>query len=353
MGLRILTLFRDLTYFDPVYPQFKAIADHVDKFVVVYSKGIPKTEWNGIGFYKLKTLNSPSAIVDAINSRGKYAQIAEELDINIFYALSDGWMQEYARYGAEKLEKPLVIKVRGDYQEIDQRLGKNKVYQGFLDYVRRRSFKQADLVIPISESMRQRIIQWGYVDPDKVTKPVPNGVDPELFSPDKKKKNRDKFTVSYIGRLSPEKGVDVLQEIIKLCPDTHFKIIGRRQTELELPDNAEIHDHIPYPEMPFMYGESDAIILPSYTEGFTNLLPEAYSMEIPLITHQQIYPREIPEYGIIVKENTPRLYRRAIMCIKKGHYHRYNARDYVKTHLSWDRYGEKTVKQFKKLGDEE
>jgi glycosyltransferase involved in cell wall biosynthesis len=351
MGLRILTLFRDLTYFDPVYPQFKAIADNVEKFTVVYTQGSPEPGYTGLDFKKLKTLNSPSVILDAINSRGNYAEIAEQTETNIFYALSDGWMQEYTRYGSEKLDKPMAIKVRGDHREIDQRLNKNKVYQRFLDYVRRRSFRQTDSIIPISESIKKRIQEWEYVDYKKISDPIPNGVDPELFSPSKKKP-RDQFTVGYIGRLSPEKGLDVLQEVIRLCPDIRFKIIGRQQMDLNLPENVDYQDHIKYTEIPYSYGELDAVILTSHTEGFTNLLPETYSMEIPLITHRDIYPSEIPEYGIVVKRNNPKLYRRAIQSIKQGHYHKYDVRNYVKKNLSWEQYGKRTVELFRKLLEE-
>ena len=117
------------------------------------------------------------------------------MNLDIYYVLSDSWKMEYMRYCDEKSGKPLVIRIRGDYREVENALIARFWIRINRNYLRERSFKEADLIIPVSEELKEKFISW---NPNhKVSSVVPSGVDFNKFKPVKMK--HDNFTVGFAG----------------------------------------------------------------------------------------------------------------------------------------------------------
>lgn len=95
-------------------------------------------------------------------------------------------------------------------------------------------FNRADLVIAVSEFSAQSVRRYF---PNKKVISILNGVDLELFNPDKKDERylKDKYGIDFpkpivvfIGTLEPRKRPDIFIELAKRCPMANFVAVGRR-----------------------------------------------------------------------------------------------------------------------------
>ena len=132
---------------------------------------------------------------------------------------------------------------------------------------------------------------------------IPNGVDTEYFkkSDDEiRKRLRKKMGFEnsviglYVGRLDPVKGLDILMKalrsVIKKCPQFKLIIVGSGSYQGYLEDLAktlQIDEHIVFvgsvQDVKRFYEIADIFILPSRSEGISNALLEAMSMELAVI----------------------------------------------------------------------
>lgn len=114
------------------------------------------------------------------------------------------------------------------------------------------------------------------------------GVDPTIFSPPERRRNKTPVHIAYVGRLVPEKGVDLLLEGLKDLPgDWRATILGQGPERDRLQAQARslkgrVHflDMVPSTEMPTFYRKIDVLVLPSrsrrnWTEQFGRVLIEA------------------------------------------------------------------------------
>lgn len=145
----------------------------------------------------------------------------------------------------------------------------------------------------------------GYTGPTAV---IPQfGVDPRLFCPSTRSHlerislRRDAgrgFNVAYVGRLVPEKGVDLLVEALARIRDAwHLSIVGHgpqeerlktRVRHLALSHRVTFEGWLPSSRMPAFYRDFDALVLPSrsrpnWVEQFGRVLIEAMSCGVPVV----------------------------------------------------------------------
>ena len=127
------------------------------------------------------------------------------------------------------------------------------------------------------------------------------GVDTELFSPQISSK-QDEFNIGFLGRLVPEKGLDILftavsklrkKGLLNFC----LTICGSGSSEADLKQEAQklgIADIIdwrgavPHEAAPIELGKFDVLVLPSrsvntWKEQFGHVIIEAMAMGIPVI----------------------------------------------------------------------
>jgi glycosyltransferase involved in cell wall biosynthesis len=172
-----------------------------------------------------------------------------------------------------------------------------------------------DRVVCVSQAQARRVYRAG-VRPARV-RVIPNAVDPERFT-DPEAHYRTKLlryfrqprthVVGAAGRLSPEKGFDVLvaaaARVVKADPSVGFVVFG------DGPERAKLSQQINAAGlagsfvlsgfradldrfMPFF----DLLALPSFTEGMPNVVLEAFAAGVPVVASAVGGTPEIVEDG--------------------------------------------------------
>lgn len=125
------------------------------------------------------------------------------------------------------------------------------------------------------------------------------GIEPsvvnEVFA-NKKTAKRDTINLIYVGRLSPEKGVNIilqaLSEAVKEVPNIHLTIVGDGPRRGFLENEVKqylLNDHITFagavPEREVFDKMSgcDMLVMSSFMEGIPMVLMEAMVLELPVI----------------------------------------------------------------------
>lgn len=151
----------------------------------------------------------------------------------------------------------------------------------------------------------------------------PRGCDIERFNPVQKagflKMRYDvddaAVVLLYVGRVSKEKGLHFLTEAYRILLNkghaVRLVVVGngpyRKEMEHDLEETSAVFTgYLDGDDLPAVYAESDALVFPSATDTFGNVVLEAQSSGIPVIVtdkggpHENIIPNET---GIIVRAN--------------------------------------------------
>lgn len=162
------------------------------------------------------------------------------------------------------------------------------LYAGIVTFHRLiRTWQQIDCIIALNPYSRSKLIEGRITDPDKV-KVLGN------FSPNRSRRigsfeQRAPYVV-FVGRLSPEKGADVLIDAAAKVPDLGVKILGNGPLEEALKARAA---HLPNVEfLGWVEGErkseilrnARALVFPSLCyENFSLAIIDALSVGTPII----------------------------------------------------------------------
>lgn len=127
----------------------------------------------------------------------------------------------------------------------------------------------------------------------------PRGVDCQLYHPNYQKEvilNRykisEKFLLTYVGRLAPEKDLTTLMKIASSLPPemnkhVHWLMAGDgpllEELKLAAPSNMTFTGYLKGSELAQVYSASDLFVFPSPTETFGNVVLEALASGTPVI----------------------------------------------------------------------
>ena len=110
--------------------------------------------------------------------------------------------------------------------------------------------------------------------------------------------------VLYVGRISEEKGVFQIPEIIETVQKSNEKVrmvfvgSGPSQARLqEIMPEALYIDWIAHPELPSIYSAADLFLFPSKFDTFSCVVLEAMSCGLPVLAYNTKGPRDIIEDG--------------------------------------------------------
>lgn len=125
------------------------------------------------------------------------------------------------------------------------------------------------------------------------------GVDCQLFHPDHDKKSfrtrhclHGKYILTYVGRLAPEKNIEMLFAVAKLIPPEmkeriHWLFVGdgplRHDLEEQAETNMSFFGYMDGKHLAEIYSASDLFVFPSASETFGNVVLESLASGTPVI----------------------------------------------------------------------
>ncbi len=144
------------------------------------------------------------------------------------------------------------------------------------------------------------------------------GIDPELYTPRAQVDEARPFTVGYLGRLVPEKGVGVLLDALaQVAPPVRALIVGNgddlptlqaQAARLGLTGSIEFRAGVPAEQVPQQLAEMDVLVVPSLTrpnwkEQFGRIIVESMACEVPVIgSDSGEIPQVVGSAGLVTPE---------------------------------------------------
>lgn len=152
----------------------------------------------------------------------------------------------------------------------------------------RKCYRRANHIIALSGGVAEEIKKLTRIEADKISVIHNAGFDQKLFNKDFSEKRRevdDQVNLVACGRLSEQKGFDLLIEALSFLPNDdswHLKILGKGPDEEALAEQAHKLglsnqiEFVGFVDDPYSFFEkSDLFILSSRWEGFGNVIVEA------------------------------------------------------------------------------
>lgn len=191
-----------------------------------------------------------------------------------------------------------------------------KNYPPPFSLLEKRAFREIAGAYMCSETVREVLKTKGFRKPIQIAY---FGVDMEAFQP-VERPDDEPFTIGYIGRLMPPKGVLVLVDALAQikAENWRFLVVGdgterptmeRKLAEHGLLDRCDFVGAVQYEETPKYFQKIDVLAMPTITtpkfrEQFGRVLIEAMACNVPVVGSTcGAIPEVIGEAGIVVAEN--------------------------------------------------
>jgi glycosyltransferase involved in cell wall biosynthesis len=168
-------------------------------------------------------------------------------------------------------------------------------------------YNQMEEVMVPSAGTREQLISRGL--PAAKMKPLPRWVDTTQFSPAKRNplfwSNRglsEGTTLLYVGRVSREKGLELLSEAFRQLVDegagVSLAIIGDGPYREEMEERlkgypALFTGYLAGDDLSWGYASADLFVFPSATDTFGNVVLEAQASGLPVVVSDAGGPREL------------------------------------------------------------
>lgn len=297
--------------------------------------------------YEVVAVSSPGKVLDEVGEREGVRTIAVPMErhISLFRDLKSLWKM----WRVLRREKPDMI------HSMTPKAGLICMMAGWLSRVPVRIHTFTGLVWPTSTGLKRRILMatdWltcacaTHIIPEgegvksdllnhHIThKPLKvlgygnvKGIDLNYFKPaETTNKSHQGFTFVFVGRIVRDKGINELVKAFDRLHQEHndvrLVLVGPREDDLDpvLPETLERIDRGEgieavgkQSDVKSFYTDADALVFPSYREGFPNVVIEAGAMGLPSIVTDINGSREIiidGQNGIIVPpQNEEALYQ--------------------------------------------
>jgi len=351
----------DEYYWERYKSQIIPIADRVDGFTIVANAGVyPKDpgkvkvvinardrrnhnilEMAVRHFFSFKGLS----IFRKIYRRNMIAENLKDVDGDLVYGFSGGAYQQCVHiFLKQKRGIPAVHRMRGN-AKLELKHMMNGVMRIALSHLSDCTMLLYDRHVPINTHYYQLLCRYK-IPTEQISQPIGLGVDTDTFTP---KYESARFTIGYFGRLSPEKGTRFMLQLMRKTPDTRYLVVGKNMMGVKFPPNVTYHRPVHHRDMPTYYGMVDAVLLPSYTEGVSNIFPEAYASGKPLICSNAAYTKDIPLYGVKLPHQL-NAWIETIRSLDKPTAEEWGARARLWAEgYTWENFAEKMTTEFKKV----
>lgn len=294
--------------------QFKAILQNCDGLFIPVVRGYYPEDYEDLNvnmvIYKDLSTVEPSYKLPSLPMRillpfyhlyvyNKFAKICSVYPYDIVLGYSgSGGMEWFQTLLGKYRGVPVVHRMRG-YGKRERQYLKSLSSNIIGEYLDDYAWRKYDRHIPINREFYTIIRDFG-VSENKVSSPIALGVDTDMFYP---KSYPNKMTIGYIGRLSKEKNTEFLVKLMEATPDLDYIVVGKKLGPFEPPDNCTYYGPVLKDRINDYYNKVNAVILPSLTEGVSNIIYEAYATGRLLVCSNYAIPPEFPIYGKILDLN--------------------------------------------------
>lgn len=246
---------------------------------------------------------------DLFQEIANYAAIASIIAYRFSFDVihAHDWLTYPAGMAARAISgKPLIVHVHAT--DFDRSGG--SVNPGVYD-IERAGMEAADKVIAVSNLTRNIIIEKYGIDPDKVVT-VHNAVEPVMDNELRKlAKNIDDKIVTFLGRVTLQKGPEYFIEaahlILQKMRNVRFVMAGSgdmlnrmisRIARLKMGDRFHFTGFLKGDDVHHMFSISDVYVMPSISEPFGISPLEAMQSNVPVIISRQSGVAEILKHAI-------------------------------------------------------
>ena len=206
----------------------------------------------------------------------------------------------------KKFKIPYIISLRGsDVPGYSERF--TFLYK-FITPIIKIIWKDAYFVVANSQGLCDLALKSA---PQKEIGVIYNGIDINEFFPDYAKKDKNKFTVICVSRVTPRKGirflVQAVEKLSKKYDNLRLIVVGdgnERDSlenlvqEVGLKEKIAFTGPIPHENVGEYYNKSDIFALPSFNEGMSNTMLEALACGLPLIATNTGGAEELVKDGV-------------------------------------------------------
>ena len=239
-----------------------------------------------------------------------YAQVAAEIAKNEEFDLihAHDWLTYRAGIAAKRVSgKPLVVHIHATEFDRSGENNRNDIVYG----IEKEGMSAADAVCAVSDLTRNIVISKYGIPAHKVFT-LHNAVVPT----DKKverEKNVDEKIVTFLGRVTFQKGPDYFVETAKRVldkdPNVRFVLAGdgdmmqhviERVAELGISDRFHFTGFLRGADIDKMFGMSDVYVMPSISEPFGISPLEAMRAKVPVVISKQSGVAEVLQHAIKV-----------------------------------------------------
>ena len=244
--------------------------------------------------YNLKSHNEKAKVLDDL-----VQLIKPQIIMNAFGVIASGYD---AVSCAKRHDIMSVLRIPGDELKARQKINE-KNFDGYKADIDTRRVKfaiaNADHVMVMSDSERHRVLRE-HPNKENVFVQI-RGVDTHLFKPPENKDfHNTAINVGFVGRLTAEKGTDILLETAhKLNQNSAilFHVVSPEKVEANLVQkhsNIKWHGYLGHERIPAFLQQMDILILPSHMEGRSQTMIEAMSCGLPVLMQKHIHPEKLP-----------------------------------------------------------
>jgi glycosyltransferase involved in cell wall biosynthesis len=220
-------------------------------------------------------------------------------------------------------------------------------------------FKDAIKIFDLYHALNKNTCAWLRSISNKKVFCIPNGVDTSAFQLCKDPSNSQYFNILFTGRLTEDKGVDILIDITKYVNDKlrlkniKFIIAGSGPYEEEIRALTQTYTNVVYlgfinrQALPKVYMEANLFLLPSRREGLPLSLLEAQSCGLPVlgsnipgvsdviidgVTGRLVEPGNVKSFAEVIKDYY------LLWLRDPAHYYEMNKviRNYTVKHYDWN-----------------
>jgi glycosyltransferase involved in cell wall biosynthesis len=261
-------------------PLFNALAERVDLHVVFLRDSNPERPY--AGHVDERRFDWHTLRGAELTLRGRWIVVNHGLLRRLRgsdVVVVGGWNQPafWAAAGWCKARRvPLVVWVEST--AADDRSGR-------LEPAKRRLLGSVRRFIVPGEASRAYLAGLGV--PESAISVAPNAVDAGIFSSGTRTRDDGRIRLVAVGRLSPEKGLDVLVEAVRGLP-VELEIAGVGPEEQRLRalagDNVTFRGWVARDALPDLYANADVAVMPSLSDPWGLVLNEAALAGLPLVS---------------------------------------------------------------------